>query len=162
VDEGTGAPGSHTRGLTRRRELSEIDPGSEIIRPERVHEPLGAYSHAVRYRASGLLFLAGQVAVGGEGEIVGPGDCAAQTRQAYVNVERILAAAGSSLGGVVRFRSYLVSAEDIPAYREARSEVFAMAYPDGDYPAHTLLVVAGLAAPELLVEIEADALAAGA
>jgi enamine deaminase RidA (YjgF/YER057c/UK114 family) len=59
---------------------------------------------------------------------------------------------------VVRLTTYLARVENIPAYRAVREELFSRLYPTADYPAHTLLVVQALAAPEYLVEIEATAI----
>lgn len=119
---------------------------------------MSQYSHAVRADTSRIVYLAGQIAVDEGGGIVGPDDCAAQTGQMFRNIERVLAAAGASWGTVVRLTTYLVRPEDIPAYRAVREELFSGLFPSGDYPAHTLLVVQALAAPEYLVEIEATAI----
>lgn len=130
----------------------------EIVRPADVFPPVSQYSHAVRADTSRIVYLAGQIAVDEQGNIVGPGDCGAQTRQVFGNIERVLAAAGASWGTVVRLTTYLARPEDIPAYRAVREELFYRLYPTADYPAHTLLVVQALAAPEYLVEIEATAI----
>jgi enamine deaminase RidA (YjgF/YER057c/UK114 family) len=129
----------------------------EIVRPSDVFPPVSQYSHGVSVEAPRLLFVAGQIALDASGTLVGPDDCAAQTRQAFQNIERVLAAAGASWGLVVRLTTYLVRTDDIPSYRAARDEVFSRAFPSADYPPHTLLVVRSLAAPEYLVEIEATA-----
>lgn len=128
-----------------------------IIRPSDVSAPVSQYSHAVSADASRLVFVAGQIALDASGTLVGPGDCAAQTRQAFQNVERVLRAAGASWESVVRLITYLIRVDDIPTYRGARDEAFARAFPSAEYPPHTLLVVKALAAPEYLVEIEATA-----
>ncbi len=56
---------------------------------------------------------------------------------------------------MAKLNTLIVGPDNLPGFRAARDEVFSEWYPDGDVPAHTLAVVAGLAAPELLVEIEA-------
>ncbi|MSQ41025.1 MAG: RidA family protein [Dehalococcoidia bacterium] len=124
----------------------------EIITPPNVHKATG-YSHAVRVGST--VYVAGQVALDIEGRLVGPGDFAAQAEQAYRNLQAVLAAAGSSLGHIVKLTTYLTRAQDIPRYREARARFLA-----SDPPASTLVVIAALALPELLVEIEAIAIVA--
>jgi enamine deaminase RidA (YjgF/YER057c/UK114 family) len=125
---------------------SSAVPSSELpfyANPAGVGVPFSSYSHVSRI--GGLVFVAGQVGV------------AAQTARAYDNVRTILESQGSSLRHVVRFVSYLVSADDVPEFYRAREECFAQAYPDAQYPPNTLLIVAGLVRPELRVEIDATA-----
>jgi enamine deaminase RidA (YjgF/YER057c/UK114 family) len=88
---------------------------------------------------------------------VGPGDVAAQTRQTFANIEKVLRAAGCGMRDVVRFQTFLTYASDIDHFMRARREVFPGYFPDGVYPPNTLLVVSRLVQPELLVEIEAMA-----
>jgi enamine deaminase RidA (YjgF/YER057c/UK114 family) len=122
--------------------------------PAGVGIPFSSYSHVSR--AGALVFVAGQVGIDEANHPAGP-DVAAQTVRAYENVRTILASQGSSLRQVVRFVSYLVSADDVPEFYRAREAYFADAYPDGRYPPNTLLIVAGLVRPELRVEIDATA-----
>jgi 2-iminobutanoate/2-iminopropanoate deaminase len=129
----------------------------ETIRPSDVSRPLSHYSHAKRVRGQDLVFAAGQLALDELGNLVGPNDCAAQTRQAFDNLERVFAAAGTSLSNVVKFTSYLVRGEDIATFRLIRQGLFEEIYPNEEYPPHTLVVVDQLASPEFLVEIEATA-----
>jgi enamine deaminase RidA (YjgF/YER057c/UK114 family) len=91
------------------------------------------------------------------GQLVGPGDVRAQTRQAYENISRVLAAAGASMRDVVRFQTFLTDAADIDGFVAARRELFPGYYEDGAYPPNTLVVVSRLVQPEMLVEIEAMA-----
>jgi enamine deaminase RidA (YjgF/YER057c/UK114 family) len=88
---------------------------------------------------------------------VGPGDVAAQTRQAYENIRQVLAAAGCTMRDVVRFQTFLTRDVDIEGFMRARREVFPGYYRDGVYPPNTILVVSRLVQPELLIEIEAMA-----
>lgn len=129
--------------------------GPEFPRAEGVAPPMGHYSHAVRH--GGLLFVAGQLSLDEAGELVGPGDLEGQVRQVYRNLGAVLASGGSSFANVLRFTTYLVRAADVPAFRSVREAVFAELFPDGRYPANTLLVVDRLAREEYLVEIEAVA-----
>lgn len=131
--------------------------GSEILQPEGVHEPLGQYSHVVRATAGELLFVAGQVAANERGEIVGEGNLELQVRQVFDNLGRALSAAGGTFANVLKFTTFLTRAEDLEDFRAIRRDLFAELYPDGRYPANTLVVVSRLASPAFLVEIEAVA-----
>lgn len=127
------------------------------LAPKEVHSPVGMYSHGFSVPPGELVFVAGQVAVDRDGQLVGPGDIRAQLRQTLSNLEAVLKEAGASLRAVVKFTTYLTRAEDIPGFMEARRELFPGYFPDGVYPANTLLVVDRLVRPELLIEIEAIA-----
>src|SRR5262249_57336759 len=70
----------------------------------------------------------------------------------------VLTAAGTGMVDVIRFQTFLTHASDIDGFMEARAEVFPRYFPDGVFPPNTLLVVARLVKPELLVEIEAMAI----
>ena len=125
----------------------------QVIAPENVHQPRG-YSHAVR--VGDLVFVAGQVALDLEGNVVGPGDIVAQTEQAYRNLERVLEAAGSSLNDLVKLTVFLTREEDLQPYREMRGRL----RPEPP-PASTLVVITALARPEFLIEVEAVAVVSG-
>ncbi len=113
------------------------------------------FSHAVEQNGGRTLHLAGQVAWDSKGELVGPGDLAAQTRQALANLKTVLAEVGATPADIVRLRTYVVnhSPEKIgPVIGEI------LAFYDGVTPAaNTFLGVQALARPEFLVEIEATA-----
>lgn len=100
------------------------------------------------------LYCAGQVSVDAEGRVRHAGDLAAQFQCALDNLETVLGAAGFSLGDVVRLNYYTT---DVAAFHKAVPIVGAHLKAAGCQPASTLLGVAGLAQPELLVEIEATA-----
>ncbi len=128
-----------------------------IVETKGLPSPLGAYNHVISVRPGKLVYVAGQVAVDENGQIVGQGDLAAQTRQTYHNLEQALASAGAGFSDVVKFNTYIKKGEVLQNYMEARREVYARIYPDGDVPAHTLLVIEGLVREELLIEVEAVA-----
>lgn len=119
------------------------------VSPEGVAPPAGHYSHGII--ASGrMLFVAGQVALDENGNLVGRGDAAAQTRQVLTNLQRVIESAGGRMGDVARSTVYLTSLDDRNAVAEVRKEFFP--HPP---PVNTLLVVSSLASPDFLVEIDA-------
>ena len=129
-------------------------PRFDIPQPEGVHVPPGKYSHAARAEGP-LIVIAGQVALDIDGELVGENDVAVQTRQVFQNMQAVLAGSGSSYANVVEFTYYIVGRENVPGFMDARTTIFDVAYPDGDYPPATLLVVGGLANEDFLVEVSA-------
>jgi 2-iminobutanoate/2-iminopropanoate deaminase len=131
-------------------------PPRPVVSPE-LGPALGLYSHGMRVPAGELVVVAGQVGMDAAGQLVGPGDVQKQTRQAYENIHKVLAAAGATMRDVVRFQTFLTDAADIEGFMAARREVLPGYYPDGAYPPNTLLVVSRLVQPEMLVEIEAMA-----
>jgi enamine deaminase RidA (YjgF/YER057c/UK114 family) len=113
------------------------------------------FSHAVRQKGGDTLHLAGQVAWDKEGQLVGAGDLAAQTRQALSNLREVLAAAGATPADIVRLRTYVVnhSPDKLGTVLGEIGAFYAGAVP----AANTFLGVQALALPDFLVEIEATA-----
>ena len=117
-----------------------------------VSSPPG-YSHAML--AGGLIFVSGQVAFDGDGSIVGVDDIGAQTRQAFRNLAAVLEAAGATFADVAKLTYFVRDVEAVGVIRAVRDEFVDTANP----PASTLVEVSRLIAPELLIEIEAVAIA---
>lgn len=125
---------------------------------ENVPAPLGLYSHVkVTQSGSGLVWIAGQLAVDKGGQQIGIGDFRLQLRQVFENLGAVLTAARSSFAEVVKFTTYLVREEDIPTFYDERENIFRRLYPERGYPTNTLLVVKALTGPQFLVEVEAVA-----
>ena len=97
-----------------------------------------------------LLFISGQVAQDNEGNLVGPGDCEAQTRHIMSRIQTIAGAAGATMRDVVKTTTFLTEVAGYPAFSRVRAETFP-----NSPPASSTVIVAGLVRPEFLVEVEA-------
>ncbi|MFI9505463.1 RidA family protein [Nocardia sp. NPDC052566] len=112
------------------------------------------YSHAVT-TSGRLAFVSGQVAVDVDGKLVGPGDLAAQTRQALINMQNVLRALKADWADVVKFTWFVTDVEQVQVIRDVRDEFLRPALGELPNPASSLVRVAGLFKPEFLIEVEA-------
>ena len=127
------------------------------VRIERITtdpDPYEPFRLALGYRVGDLLFISGQAAISPGGEIVGEGDFDRQAEQVFANLQRVLAAGGSSLMNVVKVTIFLTDMANFPKIVELRGRYFTP-----PYPADTIVEVSSLALPELQIEIEAIAVA---
>src|SRR4051794_41729812 len=119
-------------------------------RVEGLNEPISHYTDAVRW--GDLLFVSGVAPVDAQGRLVGGADAAAQTRQVFENMAKILAAAGCGFGDVLKVTVFLTDVADRRKINPVRQEYFGAAR-----PASTLIGIEELAIPGMKVEIEAVA-----
>ena len=119
--------------------------------PPDVFVPAGkTYSHGVIVEAGRTLYVAGQTSRDTQGNIVCKGDAAGQTRQTLENMKKVIEGAGGRMEDVAKTTVFITDIKYREAVGRVRQEFFK-----GEPPANTLLVVAGLADPAFLVEIEA-------
>jgi 2-iminobutanoate/2-iminopropanoate deaminase len=110
------------------------------------------YSLALEARGSRLLFISGQLPQASDGALVGKGDFEAQAVQVLTNIKALVEASGGHLSDVAKLTMFVTSREFFPKFFEIRRRFFSE-----PYPAASAIVVAGLASPDWLVEIEAIA-----
>ena len=101
-------------------------------------------------RVGDFLFVSGHVATGADGNVVGVGDCEAQSRQVMANIRGVVEAAGGRMEDVVKITCFLTNMDDYAAYAKVRLETWP-----SDPPASSTVGVTTLVRPELLVEVEA-------
>jgi enamine deaminase RidA (YjgF/YER057c/UK114 family) len=123
----------------------------EFYAPQTLPAPFG-YSHAVRVEPGrDLVFVSGQVGMDADGVVADGWD--AQTRQTFVNLGHALEAAGGGWSDLVKLTYFVISTDELPLVRTIRDEFVDVEHP----PASSLLQVAGLFRPDVLIEIEAVA-----
>ena len=124
------------------------------VNPWTWQDPFGFSQAFLVSGAAKVLYCAGQASMDAEGRPVHAGNMEAQLAQAFDNLETVLQKAGLTLRNVVRLNYYVT---DVPAYLKASASVAGRLAKAQCQPPGTLLGVASLAFPELMVEIEATA-----
>jgi enamine deaminase RidA (YjgF/YER057c/UK114 family) len=140
-----------------REHREEIDMAVQLYNPDGLPKP-EVYRQMAVATGNRLVFLAGQVARDADGNPVGEGDLAAQVEQAYLNVATALAAVGGTFDDVAKLTVYVVdwSPEKFPLLGEGVGRAAARLGVDPVKPI-TLISVAALGEPDLLVEVDATA-----
>jgi reactive intermediate/imine deaminase len=132
--------------------MSEIN----AIRIKTEPDPMEPFFLSQGFRVGNLICLSGQAAIDQQGNIVGENDFDKQAEQTFLNIKQLLETAGSSLQQVVKVTIYLTDMTNFLKIIELRQRWFKK-----PYPADTIVEVKSLALPELLIEIDATALAKG-
>lgn len=114
----------------------------------------GMYSHAGVIRSGTPVYLAGQVAVGSDGAIVGKGDFDAQFQCVFDNIGAVLRGLGGDWSSVVKFTTFLVHSQDIERFMHQRKRLFPELFGNQAYPPNTLLVIDRLVKEEFVIEVE--------
>jgi reactive intermediate/imine deaminase len=117
-----------------------------------VPEPVAEYAMGVEVSGGRTLYVAGQVAIDADGNLVGEGDFKAQARQVLTNVQAIIEEAGGEISDIVKLTTFLTDMDDYDAFCEVRSEFLKP-----PFPAATLVETSALVRPEWLLEVEAIA-----
>src|SRR5215212_9697738 len=128
--------------------------GKKFINPPGL-KPLGMYTQVTSASGGTLAFISGQVAVDGEGKVVGPGDLQAQTVQVFENLKLALAGVGASFNDVIKFTIFMtnLTPEARTTVMNVRSRYISTSQP----PAATMVGIHNLVLDDLLIEIEAVA-----
>jgi 2-iminobutanoate/2-iminopropanoate deaminase len=135
-------------GTTARAQSGE----ARYINPPGLAKPSG-YTHVVLAADGRTVYIAGQVAFDSAGAVVGTGDFRAQAERVYANLRIALASVGATFSDVVKTTTYITDLGNMPTLREIRGKHLDPAR----LPANSLIPVATLARPDLLLEIEAVA-----
>lgn len=123
---------------------------NRTLNPKSVHRPVGVYSHTVSVPSDARwVAVAGQVGLSARGVLAK--DIRRQAEQAFRNVLACLRENGMRKQDLVKLTVFLTDSRFIAEYRAARARVLG----DAVRPASTLLIVAGLASPDMLIEVEA-------
>ena len=125
------------------------------LNPNSYPLPAGRFSHVSIAEAGRVAFIAGQVAVNGEGVLLAPDDVGAQFPIVFDNVMKIVASLGARPADVLELTTYLVGDDALDKWRTARPAVYDRYYGNVAPPPNTLLVVSGLVDPAMRVEISA-------
>jgi enamine deaminase RidA (YjgF/YER057c/UK114 family) len=124
----------------------------QIINPSSLPEPRG-FNHGLLTTGGRLLFLAGQDASDGDGQIVAPGDMVAQCRQVLLNLHAVVHEAGGQMADIVKLNVFVTSRDAYVAQLKSLGKLFRE-YFGNYYPAMALFEVAGLFQPEAMIEME--------
>ena len=130
----------------------------EILNPPGLGPAQGLYSQATLVPAGlDTYHIAGQLAVGKDGSIVGVGDFETQFHQVYTNLGDVLEALGENYDSIIVMHTFMVHSQSIPKFMELREALFPTIFTGPDFPPNTLLLVDRLVKEEFVIEVEAVA-----
>ena len=130
---------------------------ADKLRVERITDDPDWYEPfriALGYRVGDVIVLSGQASINRQGDVVGAGDFDAQAAQVVENLDYVLGLAGSSMRNIINVNIFLTDMANFPKIMELREKYFT-----APYPADTIVEVNALALPELMIEIQAIAIA---
>jgi len=140
--------------MTEERPVKE---NVQYVNPQGLPPAQGLYSHLGVVNGGRLVLVAGQLAVGHDGAVVGVNDFEAQFGCVFRNLVGTLEAAGGGPKSIAKMTTYLVHSQDIATFMKLRAALFPKLFPDGVYPPNTLLIVDRLVKEDFLIEVEAIA-----
>lgn len=123
-----------------------------FINPSTISTPNG-YTHVVETFGGRTVYVAGQLALSADGQVVGAGDASLQADQVFKNLQSALTEVGASFDDVVKLTFFMIDMADFPAIRKVRDQFVNTSRP----PASTAVQIGALAAEPFLLEIEAIA-----
>jgi enamine deaminase RidA (YjgF/YER057c/UK114 family) len=132
------------------------EPGFQLSIPGTMPRSVG-YSQVATVSSGRIIFIAGQVALDVNGEVVGQGDIQVQARQVFENLRAALHYVGGSFRDVIKLNSYFIDISALGSFRAVRDDYVNLANP----PVSTAVEVARLFRPEFLLEVEAVAVIKG-
>jgi enamine deaminase RidA (YjgF/YER057c/UK114 family) len=130
-------------------------PTVEYINPKEAGPAQGLYSHVGTASSGRILFVAGQLSVSREGEVVGKHDFDRQFRQVFENLGVVLKGMGVTFNEVIKFTTYMTHSQDIEKFMAARAALFPKLFKGPLYPPNTLLIIDRLVKEEFVIEVEA-------
>ena len=126
-----------------------------FLNPPALPQPVG-YTHVVEATGARTIYVSGQVALDGAGNVIGAGDMRAQAQQVFANLKAALEAVGAGFDDVAKLTFFVLDATQMPVVREVRNQYVNVQQP----PASTAVEVRRLVREEFLIEVEAIAVVA--
>jgi enamine deaminase RidA (YjgF/YER057c/UK114 family) len=127
------------------------------INPTGAPPAQGLYSHAAKVAAGDIYFIAGQLAVSDDGELVGKHDFEAQFLRVFENMGTVLEGLGITFDHIAKFTTYFVHSQDIELFMSLRAKHFPRLFKSAVFPPNTICVIDRLVKEGFLFEVEAVA-----
>jgi len=124
------------------------------LNPETASAPAGKYSQlAITAANTRIAAFSGQIGTTSRLAAM-PAGAAEQAQIVFTAIETLLRSQGATPAHLIRLMTFIVGRDNLAEFNTVRDQVYSDWFPDGDYPANTVALVAGLAAPPMLIEIE--------